>query len=104
MKRMNRARRNVALSIVTLGTVFATGTSAFAADPVASVDVSNGSSEPQATNVDNAGVIDAAVGFANAAAGVLTGKDVPEFSPNECTPPPFLAYGKPSLPRATALD
>ena len=38
MKRMNRARRNVALSIITLGTVFATGTSAFAADPVASVD------------------------------------------------------------------
>ena len=74
MKRMNRARRNIAISVITLGAVFATGTSAFAADPVASVDVSNGSSEPQATNVDNAGVIDAAVGFANAAAGVLTGK------------------------------
>src|SRR5260364_94548 len=83
MKRMNRARRNVALSIVTLGTVFATGTSAFAADPVASVDVSNGSSEPQATNVDNAGVIDAAVGLANTAVGVLNGDAVPEFSQNE---------------------
>lgn len=29
MKRMNRARKNVALSIVTLGTVLATGTTAF---------------------------------------------------------------------------
>lgn len=83
MKRMNRARRNVALSIITLGTVFATGTSAFAADPVASVDVSNGSSEPEATNVDNAGVIDAAVGLANTAVGVLNGDAVPEFSQNE---------------------
>ena len=51
MKRMNRARKNVALSIVTLGTVLATGTTAFAAEPVASVDVSDGSSEPTATNV-----------------------------------------------------
>jgi len=49
MKRMNRARKNVALSIVTLGTVLATGTTAFAAEPVASVDVSDGSSEPTAT-------------------------------------------------------
>ena len=64
MKRMNRARKNVALSIVTLGTVLATGTTAFAAEPVASVDVSDGSSEPTATNVDNAGVVDALVGLA----------------------------------------
>ena len=83
MKRMNRARRNVALSVITLGTVFATGTSAFAADPVASVDVSNGSSEPQATNVDNAGVIDAAVGLAHTAVGVLNGDSVPELSKND---------------------
>ena len=83
MKRMNRARKNVALSIVTLGTVLATGTTAFAAEPVASVDVSDGSSEPTATNVDNAGVVDALVGLATTTVGVLNGEATPQVDENE---------------------
>ena len=83
MKRMNRARKNVALSIVTLGTVLATGTTAFAAEPVASVDVSDGSSEPTATNVDNAGVVDALVGLATTTVGVLNGEATPQVDGNE---------------------
>lgn len=83
MKRMNRARKNVALSIVTLGTVLATGTTAFAAEPVASVDVSDGSSEPTATNVDNAGVVDALVGLATTSVGLLNGEATPQVDGNE---------------------
>ena len=83
MKRMNRARKNVALSIVTLGTVLATGTTAFAAEPVASVDVSDGSSEPTATNVDDAGVVDALVGLATTTVGVLNGEATPQVDGNE---------------------
>ena len=83
MKRMNRARKNVALSIVTLGAVLATGTTAFAAEPVASVDVSDGSSEPTATTVDDAGVVDALVGLATTTVGVLNGEATPQVDGNE---------------------
>ena len=87
MKRMNRARKNVALSIVTLGTVLATGTTAFAAEPVASVDVSDGSSEPTATNVDNAGVVDALVAAgANRDQLVAVGKADTEPAESNSTP------------------
>ena len=83
MKRNSRARKIVALTALSLSTALATtmGATASAAQPAASVDVSDGSSRPEvSTNADNATLIDAFVGLTKSTAGVLAGAATPEVS------------------------
>ena len=83
MKRNLRARKTVALTALAVCTTLATtmGATASAAQPAASVDVSDGSSQPEVTtNADSATLIDAFVGLTKSTAGVLAGAATPEVS------------------------
>lgn len=85
MKRNSRARKIVTLTALSLSTALATtmGANASAAQPAASVDVSDGSSKPEVTtNADNTTLIDAFVGLTKSTAGVLAGAVSPEISNN----------------------
>ncbi|MDO5032685.1 M23 family metallopeptidase [Corynebacterium sp.] len=84
MKRTPSARKRIALAAaaVSASLVATLGAPAFAAEPAASVDVSDGSSEPTVTTGSNSELIDAFFGLATSAAGVLNGAAAPEFKNN----------------------